>query len=1133
MPPRTRTRLPAVLGLVCAALGATALVGWYASGVSLVRLHPALDPMWPDTAAALALGGLALFAAATGRPRLTLAAAGPVLLAALSLARLFGGTEFRVDRLPIAPAAVLDRPGAMSANAAWCLLLVTGPLLFTGVVRRGRWRAPITAASAAAGLAWAAVAVFWLAAALATDSAGMAPGRGRGVGMAPTTSVVLAALAVGVLALAWRQGRPRGGLPAWAAVPAGVGAVTAALVLAQALAGQESSAQQAAARGAAEASAGELGRRLPQRVELLRHVAQFCRRTGKRYATGGEMAGDWPGDYLAGVRGIEGTDLAGAARWVVPQEGNGGGLAPGPTGESRRRAALERARAGGGPMAVSAPVDLPGGGAGFLVVLRRYHEQEPAGFYVIAFRADAVLDDLLDPRVAPGYALAVRCDSGELYARGGADRRYEAEWGREEAVPLGDTAWRVRAWPSAELMSRQRTALPQAVLGLGLAAAALLAVATHLARRAGVRARQAEAAGRRARAEAERRRRAEDGLRESERQYRALAESIPQLVWVTGPDGDEQYFNRRLAVYLGCTAGPPTWDWVRVVHPDDLPGPRDGWRRAVALGEPYESEYRLRRADGEYRWHITRALPLRDGQGRVVRWFGTCTDIHDRRQAEEALRASEARYRLLFDRNLSGVFRSTPAGRILDCNDAFARIFGHASAAEAMARPARDLYADPDDRDAFLAALRERGFLAGHEFRARRRDGSEARLLENVTLVTNGGGAEVIEGTLIDVTERVRLEGQLRQAQKMEAVGRLAGGVAHDFNNLLTAINGYGELVLVALGKGHPARELVGEMTRAGERAARLTQQLLAFSRRQVIAPEVLDLNALVADLGRLLRRTIGEDVELATELQPGLGGVLADRGQLEQVALNLAVNARDAMPKGGRLTVRTRDAADPAGLPPGRYVVLEVSDTGCGMTEEVRAHVFEPFFTTKEVGKGTGLGLATVYGVVTQAGGRVEVDSAPGRGATFRVVLPRAAGDARPAGRRPPAAAAPRGAETVLLAEDEDAVRSLARHVLAGHGYAVLEAADGVQALHLAGRHGGAIDLLVTDVVMPDLGGRELAERLTRLHPAVKVLYISGYTDDAVVRHGVARDEVNFLQKPFSPQALARKVREVLGPAG
>ncbi|MBI3272035.1 MAG: GAF domain-containing protein, partial [Planctomycetes bacterium] len=372
---------------------------------------------------------------------------------------------------------------------------------------------------------------------------------------------------------------------------------------------------------------------------------------------------------------------------------------------------------------------------------------------------------------------------------------------------------------------------------------------------------------------------------------------------------------------------------------------------------------------------------------------------------------------------------------------------------------------------------------------------------------------------------RATVEAQLRQSQKMDAIGRLAGGVAHDFNNLLSGILGFSDLLLLKLGETDPLAVYAKEIYRAGERAAGLTRQLLTFSRKDILQPAVLDPNVVVQGMEGMLRRLIGEDIDFATALQPRIGRVKADPGQMEQVVLNLVVNARDAMPKGGKLTIETADvelderyAQEHAGVRQGLYVQLAVSDTGTGMDAETRGRLFEPFFTTKEKGKGTGLGLSTVYGIVQQAGGSVGVYSEPGRGTTFKVYLPRVEAEA---GARRPAAATvreTRGTETVLIVEDEGVVRALARELLGLAGYTLLEAQNGGEALLASERHAGPIHLLVTDVVLPQLGGRELAER-----------FMSGYTTDTVVRHGVLEGEIHFLQKPFSTKVFLNKVREVL----
>ena len=384
--------------------------------------------------------------------------------------------------------------------------------------------------------------------------------------------------------------------------------------------------------------------------------------------------------------------------------------------------------------------------------------------------------------------------------------------------------------------------------------------------------------------------------------------------------------------------------------------------------------------------------------------------------------------------------------------------------------------------------------------------------------------------------ELAETQGQLEQAQKMDAVGRLAGGVAHDFNNLLTVILGRTDILLHPLKPEDPMRRGIELIQRTAGRAADLTRQLLAFSRKQVLEPVVLDLGAVTTDMKDMLGRLIGEDIALLTTPTPGLGRVKADRGQIEQVIMNLAVNARDAMPQGGRLIVETTniDLDDEyvrrhVGARPGPHVMLAVSDTGSGIPHEIQSQIFEPFFTTKEQGKGTGLGLATVYGIVKQSGGYIEVDSEPGQGTTFRVYLPRLDAEPAPVDRSARPAAAAGGTETILLVEDEEGVRELARDILRASGYTVIEARNGPEALLLCERHQGQLDMLLTDVVMPRMSGRELAERLAPLRPDLSVLYMSGYTDDAVIRHGVLGAGTAFLQKPFTPAALVLRVRETL----
>jgi len=504
-----------------------------------------------------------------------------------------------------------------------------------------------------------------------------------------------------------------------------------------------------------------------------------------------------------------------------------------------------------------------------------------------------------------------------------------------------------------------------------------------------------------------------------------------------------------------------------------------------------------------------------------------------------ALRASEASYAHLVERAPVGIYRSSPAGRFLSVNAALVRILGYDSAADVLRLDmARDVYADPAERQRLL----DRDTYTDREYDEveatwKRKDGRLLSVQLSVRAVRKGAGeVEYYETFVRDVTEQRRLQQQLVQSQKMEAVGRLAGGIAHDFNNLLTVITSYSDLLLQDLGGEDPKREDVEQVRKAAEGAAALTRQLLAFSRQQVLAPRVVSLSVVVQGVEKMLRRVIGEDVDLVTALDLNVGSVKADVGQLEQVLMNLAVNARDAMPTGGKLTIETANvehdpdsAREREAAPVRRCVMLAVSDTGIGMDEATKARIFEPFFTTKEPGKGTGLGLATVYGIVQQSGGFIWVYSEPGHGTTFKIYLPQV--EAPLEGRAVGAAPGdlPRGTETILLVEDAAAVRAVTRQVLERQGYTVLEAAHGAAALQTAAGHPGPIHLLLTDVVMPVLSGRQLADQLARLRPDAKVLYASGYTDDAVVRHGVLEAGISYLQKPFTADSLARKVREVL----
>jgi|GEM_PF-567850 len=520
------------------------------------------------------------------------------------------------------------------------------------------------------------------------------------------------------------------------------------------------------------------------------------------------------------------------------------------------------------------------------------------------------------------------------------------------------------------------------------------------------------------------RKRAEEALRASEAELRTMAEAMPQIVWIARPDGWNTFINRKWMDYTGLTLEESLGHgWDKPFHPDDQLRAREAWQKARSEKGIYSIESRLRRADGVYRWWLIRGVPLTDAEGKILRWYGTCTDIQDLKMEEKA---------------------------------------------------------------------------------------------------------------------REEMHSQLLQSQKMEAVGMLAGGVAHDFNNILTAIKAYGGFIYKNLRPEDPMRSDAEEILTASDRAAALTRQLLAFSRRQVLSPQAVDLNKIVGGMTKMLKRLLHEDIALVPKLAEAACSVMADPGQIEQVIMNLVVNARDAMPKGGTLNLQTDIVDGPEmlaahpGMPRGPLVRLRVRDNGSGMSAEVKSHVFEPFYTTKGHGRGTGLGLSTVFWIIKQSRGEISVETEEGKGTEFSVYLPLLTEAAPEIAVSKPSPSAVKNTETVLLVEDEETLRRLCERLLKEGGYAVISASSGKNALEAMERHGKPADLLLSDVVMPGMSGRDLARELERRKLIRRTLYMSGYTDETIVKHGVLEPGIAFIYKPFSPEGLAAKLREVLdGPAG
>jgi two-component system, cell cycle sensor histidine kinase and response regulator CckA len=624
---------------------------------------------------------------------------------------------------------------------------------------------------------------------------------------------------------------------------------------------------------------------------------------------------------------------------------------------------------------------------------------------------------------------------------------------------------------------------------------------------------------------------------QGERYFRALMENAVDAITILDSAGNVTYSSPSIERIIGYQPEERRGKSViESIHPDDRPLAFDLLQRLETTYEMVQIVLRVRHKDGSWRHAQIRVRNLLDDpdvRGIVVNWH----DITEQVRVEEQLRTSEQFFRKIIETAAEGVVVRDPDGRITFGNTRVAEIFGY-QLDELVGLNIFDLVA-PE----YLEKMREsseRRRLTGKsetiDLELTRKDGTRVSVIMSANPLFDADGKYMgALGMLTDITERKGLEAQLRQAQKIEAVGRLAGGIAHDFNNLLTAIRGHVDLVLSELPPLSSLRVDIEVVRKAADRAATLTQQLLAFSRQQILQPRVLQLDEVVGEMDTLLRRLIGEDIQLIIK-RTCTGRIRADRGQMEQVLMNLAVNARDAMPNGGTLTIATDTfevdeefVRENLGAHLGMHCELLVNDTGLGMDQETLSRVFEPFFTTKELGKGTGLGLATVYGIVKQSGGYIRAESKPGMGTTFRILLPivtaepdteREATDKRDAKSQ---------GETVLIAEDEDAVRSLTMRILKKRGYRVLEARHGAEALAVAQKHLGRIDLLLTDVVMPVMGGRELSEHLAQLRPGVKVLYMSGYTDDALIQRGLLQGTGSFLEKPFTPDGLALKVREVL----
>jgi PAS domain S-box-containing protein len=636
-------------------------------------------------------------------------------------------------------------------------------------------------------------------------------------------------------------------------------------------------------------------------------------------------------------------------------------------------------------------------------------------------------------------------------------------------------------------------------------------------------------------------RRESAALHDSELRFRTMADCAPLMLWTCDPSRRCDYFNRGWLAFTGHNLEEEiSSDWTALIHSHDRPGFVSRFDAAAEHRLRFEMELRLQRGDGQHRWVSGAGAPLFLPDGAFLGYVFSCVDVDDRKRAQQALADREEQLDLALAATSQGLWDWHLLTGHCYFSPRYHQILGY----EAGELPARFTtwtnLLHPDDRSLAADDRPENLRLLNGEFTREcrlRQKGGEYIWIQSKGKVTEWTADRIparLVGTITDITQRRRLDEQFYQSQRLDSIGRLAAGVAHDFNNLLTVINGYAAMLLTDLAHVDVAVDGLNEIRAAGERAAALTQQLLAFSRKQILKIAAIDLNDVVKDVHKMLRRLIGEDIKIVLELAPDLGNIIADAGQIQQIVMNLAVNSRDAMPNGGTLLIETSNAfldetyiSKHPGIRSGHHVMMAVSDTGAGMTAEVQEKLFEPFYTTKPKGHGTGLGLSTVYGIVKQSGGWIWVYSEVGKGATFKLYFPRT--DEEPAAPVRSAVSNLDGAAVILVVEDQDDVRSLAVKALQRYGHTVLSAKDATDAIRTCTEYPGRIDLMLTDVVMPGLTGRELAIEVARIRPETRVLFMSGYTDNAIAHRGVLDPDVEYIPKPFTPEGLARRVRAVL----
>ena len=921
------------------------------------------------------------------------------------------------------------------------------------------------------------------------------------------------------------------------AILVAVGVASLAVVLWQALIEREHAQIQFAVEQQAIMLQTEIIERIETKIFALERMA---RRWELR---GGTPREEWEADaalYLThqtGLRRITWVDSSYIAGWTVPEllaSYRGVNRAS----EERRRVALEAAREMREARVTFAD-NLLGNNKGFLVFVPLFVGERFDGYIQGIIRTEDLFGPLLAEHDSLGYTILLFDGEEEIVKVFEGNRQDYPEWLQETEIELRNATLRIQVWPGPELVAKMRSSLPELALAAGLLLALLMLLTLRLAQRAKFREQEVGLANRELEEEITERKQAEEALRKSQVNL-AEAQRIAHIgSWMRDLETDAGYYSEEHGRIFARTPEElhTHEQFLQSVHPEDRETVRRNVADALSTGKPYDEFYRIVLPDGAERIIHSRAETALDETGKPIRLVGTTQDITELKQAEIALRFTQ----FASDHSPIATYWMDSDARYIYVNEAACRSSGY-SREELLSMSVPDI--NPDySMEIWHEIWKKRKEWSSPTFEARHRT-KDGRIVpvEITAYYLAFQGKEYNCSLVQDITERKRAEEtlrqkeeQLRETQKMEAVGTLAGGVAHEFNNLLTGILGYSELLLKKRGGDPFLSKQIAEIKKAGEQAASLTSQLLAFSRKQVLQPRVLDLNEIVTEMKETLRGLMGEDIVIMTSLSPDLGRTKADAAQIKQIILNLASNARSAMPRGGKFILATENAElsedDESGIasaPAARHVLLTVSDTGAGMDAETLSHVFEPFFTTKEVGKGTGLGLATVYGIVKQSGGRIKVSSELGRGTKFQIYLPRVDKAVSPPKRATARKQRSGSAKTVLLVEDAIQVRRMVCLFLQRAGYTVLEASNGVEALQVAQQSRQPIHMLLTDVIMPEMNGPDLAARLTEDLTDIKVLYMSGYSNHPVVQESVLKSGAFFIAKPFAPDALLQKVLDV-----